>query len=122
MPAKWEWGSLQLKTDQRTTTTHVEPDGLSPRSTALWRQLVAAGRVKSPGRATLLEQAFRALDLSDAARAERIRDGLTIVNTTTGLRHVNPVCRVEKDALATFASCWKALGLTWDAKVDGGGL
>jgi hypothetical protein len=109
-----------LKTDQRTIPTHVEPEGLSPRSAALWRQLVAAGRVKSPGRATLLEQAFRALDLSDAARAERERDGLTIVNATTGLRHANPVTRLEKDALATFLSCWKALGLEWDQRIDGG--
>jgi hypothetical protein len=117
--ANWESGGSQLKSEPATTPGVVEPEGLTARSSALWHQLIAAGRMKSPGRVPLLEQALRALDLADAARTERERDGLTITNATTGLKHIHPAHRVEKDALATFTACWKALGLEWDSANDG---
>jgi phage terminase small subunit len=67
----------------------------------------------------LLEQAFRARDVEDEARAERLRGGLTIESKRSRVKHINPVCQVEKDARSAFLAAWRQLGLAWDVHVDG---
>ncbi len=93
------------------------PEGLSESSSALWRELVP-NHAKSPGRLALLETALMALDRAREVREILHRDGLLVDGGK--LKHVHPLVRVERDALAAFSRCWGLLGLAFDHKLDGG--
>ncbi len=94
------------------------PAGLSERSVVLWHAVVPA-RAMSPGRLALIEQALRALDRADQARALVDAAGLVTTTETTGAAHANPCVRIEREARAQFLTAWRDLGLAFDATIDG---
>ncbi len=91
---------------------------LSARSTALWRELVPS-RARSAGRLVLLQSALEALDRADQAREVLDREGLTTTTKRSGVVHLHPLVRVEKDSRAQFRAAWSRLGLEWDPNIDG---
>lgn len=93
------------------------PAHLSERSQGLWMAAVRPGN--SHGRLAMIEQALAALDRADAAREAIGRDGMTTTNKDTGLVHVHPLLKVEKDARAQFAALWGKLGLHFNPMHDG---
>jgi phage terminase small subunit len=86
------------------------PAHLSERSATLWRT-IGPDRAVPIERRTLFEQALAALDRSDAAREAIGREGMTSVTASSGTVHIHPLCRVEREARAQFASIWCSLGL-----------
>lgn len=94
------------------------PKHLSARSKKLWDELVPA-RAKSPERQALLQTALEALDRADQAREILDREGLTTKNETTGVVHVHPLVRAEKDARKLFVRIWDQLSLEWRYDIDG---
>lgn len=97
------------------------PEGLSPRLAAIWTQL-GPTRAKSQGRRVIFEEGLRSLGQVHQARDVWARDGMVVTSERSGVVHLHPAAKLEKDAMATFLSCWRALGLEWDARIDGGGL
>jgi len=83
------------------------PAGLSARSRSLWEKYAPAG--ESAGRLALLEEALRALDQADCARAIVDRDGLILSGGK--IPHLHPAVRVEHQARAQFVKMWDHLGL-----------
>jgi phage terminase small subunit len=108
-----------MKEKRETERTPEPPPGLSERSQALWRELAAGGRVGSIGRQVMLQAALEALDRATEARRVVQRDGMTTTSPGSGVVHVHPLVKVEAEARRQFGSLWAALGLTWDADVDG---
>lgn len=94
------------------------PHGLSPRSTSLWHGIVPTRGV-SPGRLAMIEEALRALDRADQARAIIDAGELTTTTETTGAVHVHPAYRIEKESRAMFAALFDKLSLEWDCQTDG---
>lgn len=88
------------------------PDGLSDRSRDLWRAMVPA-HAKTEGRFTLIEEALRALDRADQARAAVDLEGLTFTTETTKAVHIHPLVRVERESRQLFNKIWVELGFTW---------
>jgi hypothetical protein len=89
------------------------PEHLSDRSKELWVRLVP-GRAHGPARLTLLQAALEALDLADAARAERLKQAMSTATKTTGAAHLNPLVKLEIEARRQFMAAWEKLRLTWD--------
>jgi phage terminase small subunit len=85
------------------------PAHLSERSADLWRTLGPL-RIDTIGRRLLFEQALRALDSAEAARAAIECDGRTF-KTKSGVVHSNPEVKLEIEARRQFASIWGALRL-----------
>lgn len=94
------------------------PTGLSPRSVALWCAVVPY-RAMSAGRIALVEEALRALDRADQMREAVDRDGPVTVNATTGMTHVHPCCKLEREARQAFSRLWTQMGLEWSSDEDG---
>lgn len=94
------------------------PEHLSDRARAIWSMIVPR-RARSTERLTLLQAALEALDRADAARVTIAKEGMTTTNETTGLVHVHPLVKVEREARAQFMSGWAALHLEWDTMIDG---
>ena len=92
------------------------PEGLSGPSKELWAQL-ADKQARSPERRAMFTQALRSLDRSEECRAAIDREGLTVGNAG-GMKHMNPLLKVEKDARAQFALLWKALKLNYNHGLD----
>jgi hypothetical protein len=97
------------------------PTGLSSMSEDAWRLLVPS-RARSPGRRLLVEQMLRALDRTEECRALIAAQGLTQSTKTTGMVHVNPLVKAEREARGLFAKLAGLLSLEWDAMVDGRGV
>ena len=94
------------------------PEGLSPRSAEFWN-VVAPRLAKSPGRRVLLEQALRLVDRADELHALLAQQGPVTVTERSGLAHINPLVRAEREARGTAAKIMALLHLNWDADVDG---
>lgn len=90
------------------------PDGLTERSQALWRNVVAK-HARSPGKLALLEQALRSLDRADEAAAAVRRDGMTATTEKTGAVHIHPLLKAEREFRAQFIAAWSRMGLAHDA-------
>src|SRR5262249_55050168 len=87
------------------------PEGLSSeRSRALWRAVVPR-YVRGPQRRALLEEALAALDRAAQARAGIAWEGVTTTRGRSGVVHLHPLVRVEKDARAAFMKGWAQLRL-----------
>jgi len=97
------------KIDRESVPFPAAPDGLSARSVALWAEL-GPSRADIAGRRVLLEQALRALDSAEAARAAIERDGRTF-KTKSGVVHSNPEVKLEIESRRQFAALWRDLGL-----------
>lgn len=93
------------------------PDHLSERSKELWQRLLP--RCRSLGRRTMLAEALAALDRLDEIRAALAVEGLTSKNERTGMVHVNPLLKAEKDAQTLFARLWTFMGLQYPTSIDG---
>ena len=86
------------------------PDDMTGRSQTLWRAVVFPGC--GAGRLEAIHSALLALDRADEAAAILKRDGLTTTNKATGVVHIHPAQRIEKDARTLFHRVWKELDLT----------
>ncbi len=93
------------------------PEGLSERSRLIWRKVVPKN-CRSTGRLTILEEALRALDQADRVREILQRDGMVTKTERTGVVHLHPLCRVERECRAFFFKCWSRLGLVFDPLAD----
>src|SRR5262245_42181221 len=102
----------------RARTPYPMPADLSEGSQVIWRQLVPS-RARSVGRRALLEEALRARDRAEEFRLLIATQGLVETTKTTGMVHMNPLVRAEKDARALFAKLAGLLTLQWDSMVDG---
>lgn len=94
------------------------PAHLSGRAKGLWSELVGT-RVRSPGRVALFQAALEALDRADEARATVTTEGMVSITKTSGVVHMHPLLRVEREARGQFAKIWSDLRLTWDHSIDG---
>lgn len=94
------------------------PAGLSARSRKLWAAVVPA-RATSAGRLALIEEALRALDRADQMREAVDRDGPVTVNATTGMTHVHPCVKIERESRQAFSRLWTTMGLEWSSDEDG---
>ena len=94
------------------------PAHLSERAKALWKQIVPA-RGWSPGRLVLLQTALESLDRADEARSAVQAAGLTTVTARTGVIHVNPLVKIEREARGQFLATWGQLRLGFDVVRDG---
>jgi phage terminase small subunit len=95
------------------------PEYLSEKSKKLWRYHVG-DRVISPGRIEAFRLALEALDTSDRARCILNEEGLTTVTKKSGVVHVHPLVKVERENKQLFFKIWNTLGLTWSQELDGG--
>jgi phage terminase small subunit len=93
------------------------PDHLSERSKDLWSRLLP--RCKSLGRKTMLAEALAALDRLNEIRVALEKEGLTTKNEKTGMVHVNPLLKAEKDARTLFSRLWGQLSFQWCMSIDG---
>lgn len=90
------------------------PPHLSARAAALWSQYAQPDR----GNAwlALLRSELEALDRSDQATALLAAEGLTVITSGSGVAHVHPAVRIEKDARGQFAGILRQLGLDVDER------
>ena len=98
-----------------------QPAGLSPSAGLLWRRLVPH-RARSLGRQLLLEALLRARDRAEEFRLLIAEQGLIEVTKGTGMPHLNPAVKAEKEARGQFAKLAGLLSLQWDNLVDGRGV
>ncbi len=89
------------------------PFGLSQKAEDLWNS-VAGRRGSSPERLALLEIALRALDRAFEASKLIQEQGLTVTTVRSGVSHVSPLVKVEREAWAVFGKLWHELGLRFD--------
>ena len=101
-----------MKSDTRRSPPRDPPAHLSDGSKALWRALVPR-RAKSPERMALLTTALESRDRAETASAIVAREGVVLTTQKTGMVHLNPVLRLERDSRQLFVRCWQALGLEW---------
>jgi P27 family predicted phage terminase small subunit len=87
------------------------PSHFSERAVQLWRE-VGPHAAKTPERQALFQSALEALDTADEARRLVRADGLIVTTARSGVRHVNPAVKVEKEARTQFIKFWKELGLS----------
>ena len=74
---------------------------------------------RSLGRIALFTAGLEALDRADAARGVVEAEGLMVKTLTTGVAHVHPAVKIERESRAQFANIWAALSLQWDPQIDG---
>jgi hypothetical protein len=67
----------------------------------------------------MIEEALRALDGADQARAIIDAGELTTVTESTKAVHVHPAYRVERECRAMFAQLFDKLRLGWHTRTDG---
>jgi phage terminase small subunit len=107
----------QLKSEP-TPQPVAPPAGLSERSQQLWKELVPS-RCRSLGRLTMLAEALRVLDLADQAHEIVKAQGMVTTTKRSGVSHINPALKAERELRQQFLRTWETLGLQWDASVDG---
>jgi phage terminase small subunit len=90
---------------------------LTQSSKRLWLEL-GPSRARSLGRQIKFQQALEMRDLTNEIRKAREAEGIIIVSKRSGLKHINPIVRIEKDCRKLFARLWSDLGLDWDVEVD----
>ena len=47
------------------------------------------------------------------------RDGPVTVNETTGMTHVHPCRKLEREALQAFSRLWVTMNVRWSTSEDG---
>ena len=88
------------------------PVHLSPRSAALWQELVAY-RCKSTERRVLLQLALEDLDRADALREQIAHEGAIQVSERSKLARIHAGLKVEAEVRRRFLRTWDMLNLTW---------
>ena len=92
------------------------PEHLSDFSKGLWKKVMT--HWFSEGRLIMLEQALISLDRANQAREVIDRDGLVAVTTRTGVSHLHPAAKLERESRQLFMKAWKAIGLHWNSNID----
>jgi phage terminase small subunit len=92
------------------------PEHLSDFSKGLWKKVMT--HWFSEGRLIMLEQALISLDRANQAREVIDRDGLVAVTTRTGVSHLHPAAKLERESRQLFMKVWKAIGLHWNSGID----
>jgi phage terminase small subunit len=90
--------------------TVAAPLHLSERAKQLWSSSVPSV-VRCAERRAVLQSALEALDRADAAREAVAVEGMVTMSERSGLKHLNPLVKVEREARAQFAKLWAALRL-----------
>lgn len=92
------------------------PAELSAAAQELWRQAVSRKGFDTLTRLATLRQALLAFDRAEQARLAVNADGMLTVTKRSGVAHLNPLLKVEKESRQAFMQAWEALGLnrTWD--------
>jgi phage terminase small subunit len=85
------------------------PDNLSEPAKKLWRDL--SPECASAGRRMLLEQLLRAYDRAEAARAKIEDAGLTVTTERSGVVHVHPLLKIERESRALLVRLAATLNL-----------
>ena len=85
------------------------PAGLEEPYQELWSRY--AYRMGYPGRLITFAQCLYALQRADQARQMVDRQGLTVTTKKTGMKHLNPLLKVEKENRDVAVKLWKQLGL-----------
>ena len=104
--------------NKNTGRVFPPPPHLSAHAKGIWVE-VQARRCVSPERRTLFTFALEAMDRANQASEAINRDGLVTVTKTTGVIHVHPLVKIEKDARAQFSRLWCQLNLEWWGELDG---
>lgn len=91
------------------TTTGV-PAGLSPTAAAWWAELQRDYPLTDSAGQLLLEQAMRAFDRTEQARAMIDRDG-GIIEDRFGQKVPHPAVKLERDSRHQLLQCLRALNL-----------
>ncbi|MBK9171073.1 MAG: hypothetical protein IPM24_26940 [Bryobacterales bacterium] len=107
----------KTKQQEPEITVPEPPEHLSERSRELWITL-APTEARSLERRTLFLSALEALDTADAARHIVQAEGLTSTTASTGVVHLNPAVKVEREARAQFVRIWDMLGLRHNSRID----
>jgi P27 family predicted phage terminase small subunit len=92
---------------------YLPPSHLSPAAKKLWREVVPS-EVKSSRVLAVLTAGLEAFDRAADARKAIKRDGMVSVSGT-GIPHVHPLLKVERDSRQQFVAVWKSLGLDQEA-------
>ncbi len=100
-----------------TVDDYPAPPHLSDRAAALWSAVVPA-RARSPERLALLCVALEAFDRADAAREAIAVEGMTTETKRSGVTHLHPLLRVEKESRALFAKIWSQMNLQFNPSLD----
>lgn len=90
------------------TKKPAPPAHLSICSRKLWADVVEPN--DDPRRLAFIQCALEARDRADQARALIDREGLTITTARSGVAHVHPATRVEKESRQQFVAIWAKLG------------
>jgi P27 family predicted phage terminase small subunit len=110
-----------MKTSAKSTSNHsaaitdtiAAPAHLSARTQSLWAEY--AKPEKGNSWTALFQTALESLDRSDQARALIDKEGLTVTTARSGVAHIHPATRIEKDARMQFCTAWRQLGLDRDS-------
>jgi hypothetical protein len=86
------------------------PECLSEHGKALWASVVPR-RVRTPERLVLLQVGLEALDGAFKIRSAIDEQGMVSVTEATQAKHINPLCRLEREYRQLFAKIWGQLGL-----------
>ena len=86
------------------------PSHLSPRSAALWQEVVA-DRCDSLERQVLLQLALEDMDPADKLRAQIEAEGLTQTSARNKLVRAHPALKIETEARRRFLRAWDMLNL-----------
>src|ERR1051325_97267 len=101
-----------MQSDKNTVPSPPAPAHLSPRSAALWQELVMY-RCNSTERRVLLQLALEDLDLADKLREQIAREGPIQTSNRSRLARPHAALRVEAEARRRFLRTWKMLNLTY---------
>lgn len=94
------------------------PAHLSERSRELW-SAIGPKEARSVGRRTLFQTALEALDSADSARRIIAAEGLIVRTGKSGVAHLHPAAKAEKESRAAFMSAWHQLDLHWPEDGEG---
>jgi phage terminase small subunit len=86
------------------------PEHLSPESQRLWVELVQE-EVTTSSRQALLITALESLDRATEARKVIEREGMVTVTDRSGMTHLHPLLRTERESKQLFAKIMSQLGL-----------
>ncbi|MFC1660556.1 hypothetical protein ACFL3S_03680 [Gemmatimonadota bacterium] len=91
-----------------------QPAGdLSEESKRLFLETVAHEPARwNPPKVALLNEGLRARDRAEEARRTLAAQGVTFTSDS-GVVHVHPAVRIEKDSTGIFIRVWNQLGLNW---------
>jgi len=84
------------------------PPDLEERFQNLWMEHIHR---MNPGKMITFEACLYALQRAEQARRMVDRQGLTLTTKKSGMRHINPLLRVEKENRDMGLKLWRMLGL-----------